>query len=124
MTLSSTQNREILRDIDKILIIRTDGIGDLLNSTPAIALLRENYPSVEITVLARPLNAPVLIGNPDVDKDFSLTDGGEHENCPGAVHFIRIYAAVKRSFDSRIAMHDRVHWPIYLRFFQGGIPIA
>ena len=57
-----------LSNIDKILVIRNDGIGDLLNSTPAIALLRQNYADSEITVLAQPLNAPILVGNPDVDR--------------------------------------------------------
>ena len=58
------KSNDPLPNINKILVIRVDGIGDLLNSTPAISLLRENYPSAEITVLVRPLNAPVLIGNP------------------------------------------------------------
>ena len=57
-----------LQNIEKILIIRADGIGDMLNATPAIALIRQNYASAEIAVLARPLNAPVLHGNPHVDR--------------------------------------------------------
>lgn len=88
MNLSSTQNGEILRDIDKILIIRTDGIGDLLNSTPAIAMLRQNYPSAEITVLARPLNAPVLVGNPDVDKVLVFDRQREHRGLSKQIHFM------------------------------------
>ena len=39
-----------LPNIHKILIIRNDGIGDLLNSTPAIAMLRQNYADAEIAV--------------------------------------------------------------------------
>ena len=35
----------LLSNIKKILIIRNDGIGDLLNSTPAIALLRRELSS-------------------------------------------------------------------------------
>ena len=66
--VSDLEQGSTLANINKILVIRVDGIGDLLNATPAIALLRETYPSAEITVLARPLNAPVLIGNPDVDR--------------------------------------------------------
>ena len=29
------KNRKVLPNIDKMLVIRVDGIGDLLNSTPA-----------------------------------------------------------------------------------------
>ncbi|MCY4403386.1 MAG: lipopolysaccharide heptosyltransferase II [Candidatus Poribacteria bacterium] len=102
MTLSSSHNGEILRDIDKILIIRTDGIGDLLNSTPAIALLRQNYPSADITVLARPLNAPVLIGNPDVDKVLVFDRRGEHQKLSEQIHFMRYLR--KEKFDLVVAM--------------------
>lgn len=80
-------NGEILPDIGRILIIRTDGIGDLLNSTPAIALLRQNYPSAEITVLARPLNASVLIGNPDVDRVIVFDRQGEHRQVSAQIQF-------------------------------------
>lgn len=57
-----------LPNVHKILIIRNDAIGDMILSTPAIALLRKNYPSAEISVLARTLNAGILAGNPDVDR--------------------------------------------------------
>lgn len=83
----NSTNGEILPNIGKILIIRTDGIGDLLNSTPAIALLRQNYPSAEITVLARPLNASVLIGNPDVDRVLVLDRQGEHRQVTAQFKF-------------------------------------
>ena len=89
MSLSSSQNGELLRDIEKILIIRTDGIGDLLNSTPAIALLRHNYPSAEITVLASSLNAPILVGNPDVDKVIEFDRHGKHRKLSEQLHFMR-----------------------------------
>ncbi|RKU29141.1 lipopolysaccharide heptosyltransferase II [Candidatus Poribacteria bacterium] len=79
----------LLPDIHKILIIRTDGIGDLLNSTPAIALLRKNYPTAEITVLARPLNAPILIGNPDVDKILIFDRHGEHQQLSKRLRFFQ-----------------------------------
>ena len=78
MLSRALKNSGPLPNINKILVIRVDGIGDLLNSTPAIALLRENYPSAEITVLARPLNAPVLIGNPDVDRILTFDRDGKH----------------------------------------------
>ena len=85
----NSANGEILPDIGKILIIRTDGIGDLLNSTPAIALLRQNYPSAEITVLARPLNASILIGNPDVDRVIVFDKKGEHRQVSAQIQFYR-----------------------------------
>ena len=83
------QKCDMLPNINKILVIRVDGIGDLLNSTPAISLLRENYPSAEITVLAKPLNAPVLIGNPDVDRILVFDRDGKHRGLLAQIQFYR-----------------------------------
>ena len=76
-----------LPNIRKILIIRNDGIGDLLNSTPAIALLRQNYPDAEVTVLAQPLNAPILVGNPDVDRVLIFDPKNEHRRLRARLQF-------------------------------------
>lgn len=83
----NSTNGDVLPNIHKILIIRTDGIGDLLNSTPAIALLRRNYSSAEIVVLTRPLNASVLIGNPDVDRVLVFDRQGEHRQITAQLKF-------------------------------------
>ncbi len=89
MTRRDLKNGEILPNIEKILIIRADGIGDLLNATPAIRLLRQNYPSAEIAVLASPLNAPVLIGNLDVDRVLVFDKQGEHRHFSEQLQFYR-----------------------------------
>ena len=64
MPVRVLENNAPLPNINKILVIRVDGIGDLLNSTPAISLLRENYPSAEITVLAQPAQRTCTDGEP------------------------------------------------------------
>ena len=76
-----------LPNIRKMLIVRNDGIGDLLNSTPAIALLRQNYADAEITVLAQPLNAPILVGNPDVDRVLIFDRTNEHRQLRDRLQF-------------------------------------
>ncbi len=116
MSSYGNQNGDILRDIDKILIIRADGIGDLLNSTPAIALLRKNYPSAEITVLARPLNAPVLIGNPDIDKVIVFDRYGEHRQLSEKLRF---YHSLRRdNYDLVVAMQT-ASWSHFVSFLSG-----
>ncbi len=109
-------NGEILPDINKMLIIRTDGIGDLLNATPAIALLRQNYPSAEITVLARPLNAPVLIGNPDVDRVLVFDRTLEHRQLSQQLQFYHILRQEK--FDLVVAMQTAT-LPHVIAFLSG-----
>lgn len=109
-------NRTPLPNIHKILVIRVDGIGDLLNSTPAISLLRENYPSAEITVLAQPLNAPVLMGNPDVDRVLTFARDGEHR---GLKARLRFYRALRRErFQLVVAMQTGM-WSHFVALLSG-----
>ena len=105
-----------LPNIDKILVIRVDGIGDLLNSTPAIALLRENYPSAEITVLARPLNAPVLIGNPDVDKILIFDRDGKHR---GVLAQFQFYRELRRERYQLVVAIQTAMWSHFVAFLSG-----
>lgn len=103
MNHQKTTNGKTLENIDKMLIIRADGIGDMLNATPAIRLLRENYPAAEITVMARPLNAPVLHGNPDVDRVLIFDRQGEHSSF---ISKLRYYLNIRREdFDLVVALH-------------------
>lgn len=110
------KNGNQLPNINKILIIRVDGIGDLLNSTPAIALLRENYPSAEITVLARPLNAPVLIGNPDVDRILIFEKDGKHRGFKAQLQFYRDLR--REQFQLVVAMQTTM-WSHLVAFLSG-----
>ena len=56
------------KDINKILFIRIDRIGDLVLSTPAITALKCAFPKSELTVLTSITNKSILINNPYVDK--------------------------------------------------------
>lgn len=112
------KSNDPLPNIGKILVIRIDGIGDLLNSTPAISLLRENYPSAEITVLTRPLNAPVLIGNPDVDRILVFDKDGKHRGFKARLQF---YRELRRErFQLVVAMQTAMR--SHLTAFLSGAP--
>lgn len=116
MRSRALKNSDPLPNINKILVIRVDGIGDLLNSTPAIALLRKNYPSAEITVLARPLNAPVLIGNPDVDRILIFDRDGEHS---GILARFQFYRELRRErFQLAVALQTAM-WTHLMAFLSG-----
>lgn len=109
-------NGKILSDIKKMLIIRADGIGDMLNATPAIALLRQNYPSAEITVLARPLNAPILHGNPDVDRVLIFDKRGKHG---GLIDKLKFFHSIRlEKFDLVVALHTATI-PNFIAYISG-----
>lgn len=50
----------------RILIIRTDLIGDLVLSLPVIRLLKRTYPEAEIDLLALPSSARIIEHDPDI----------------------------------------------------------
>lgn len=105
-----------LPNILKILIIRNDGIGDLLNSTPAISLLRQNYPGAQITVLTQPSTAPILIGNPDVDRILTFDRHGTHQRLMCRLKF---YLGLRREkFDLVVAMQT-ASWSHFVAFLSG-----
>lgn len=105
-----------LSNINKILIVRNDGIGDLLNSTPAIALLRENYPGAEICVLVQPLNAPVLNGNPHVNRVLIFDREGTHRRLRDQLRFYRNLH--REEFDLAIAMRT-ASWSNFVTRLSG-----
>lgn len=57
----------------KILVVRRDNIGDLVCTTPFLNGLREGWPGATIAALVNSYNAPVLQGNPAVDRIYAYT---------------------------------------------------
>jgi ADP-heptose:LPS heptosyltransferase len=56
----------------RILLSRTDRVGDLILSTPAIATLRQSFPQAHITLVCSRYNQVVVENNPDVDAIETL----------------------------------------------------
>lgn len=105
-----------LPNIRKILIIRNDGIGDLLNSTPAIAMLRQNYADAEITVLVQPLNAPILVGSPDVDRVLVFDPTSAHRRIRDRLRF---YQSLRREKYDLVVVMRTASWCNLLAFLSG-----
>jgi lipopolysaccharide heptosyltransferase II len=55
-------------ELRKILFIRTDRIGDMVLSTPALRAIKNAFPGAHLTVLASRSNAPLLRHDPHVDR--------------------------------------------------------
>ena len=53
---------------ERILLIRTDRVGDLVLSTPAISSFRRSWPKAKITAVVTGYTEPVLRHNPDIDE--------------------------------------------------------
>ena len=53
---------------ENILLIRTDRVGDLVLSTPAITSFRRSWPKARITAVVTGYTEPILRHNPDIDE--------------------------------------------------------
>jgi heptosyltransferase-2/heptosyltransferase-3 len=61
----------------RILLSRTDRVGDLILSTPAIASMRRSFPNAHITLACSPYNAVVVDRSPDIDAVALLPPRGK-----------------------------------------------
>jgi heptosyltransferase-2/heptosyltransferase-3 len=59
---------DLLTPPRRILVIRPDHLGDLLFTTPALHLLRQQFPAAGITALTGPWASAVVENHPDLDE--------------------------------------------------------
>ncbi len=76
-------NSEIGIEIERIVVIRPDHLGDLLFATPALQVLREAFPSAHITGLVGPWGRAMWADNPSLDAlgvvHFPGISGGQRD---------------------------------------------
>lgn len=65
----------------RIIIFKEDEIGDLMNATPAFAMIRKQFPKAEITVVCHGFGVHMLQYCPDIDHvtDDYLTLAGKFD---------------------------------------------
>ncbi|MBD3425772.1 MAG: lipopolysaccharide heptosyltransferase II [Candidatus Omnitrophica bacterium] len=104
--------------LDRILLSRTDRLGDVVLSTPVIRRLRELYPDSYIAMMVRPENRGVIGNNPHLDEIIVYDKYGFDKSFLATLRFAMRLR--KKNFDAAIALHptNRAH----LIFFLAGIP--
>ncbi|OGX44074.1 MAG: lipopolysaccharide heptosyltransferase II [Omnitrophica WOR_2 bacterium RIFCSPLOWO2_12_FULL_51_8] len=103
------------RDIFKrILIVRTDRIGDVLLSTPVINALREAYPSAYIAMMVSPQGKDIVDGNPYLDEAIIYDKEGKHRGWARSWKFAQNLK--KKRFELALVLHptNRVHLVTFL----------
>ncbi|MDP3787057.1 MAG: lipopolysaccharide heptosyltransferase II [Candidatus Omnitrophota bacterium] len=87
----------------RILLIRTDRIGDVLLSTPAIKAVRDAYPNAHIAMMVRPYAGDIVDGNPYLDEVILYDKDGEHKSIFATLKFAA--GLRKKRFDLAIILH-------------------
>ncbi|MCX7661790.1 MAG: hypothetical protein N2Z79_03800, partial [Candidatus Omnitrophica bacterium] len=98
----------------RILISRTDKIGDVILSTPVIKAIREGYPHSYLAMMVSPSAREILEENPYLDKIIILDKKKTHRGLLGS---IRLVLELKREhFDLALILHPhrRVHLLTFL----------
>lgn len=94
----------------RLLLVRTDRIGDVTLTTPALSALREKYPQARISFLTSSYARGVLENNPDLDE--LITERG----------FFATLAELRRGkFD--VAVVFFVNFKVSLLALLAGIPV-
>ncbi|MBU1862131.1 MAG: lipopolysaccharide heptosyltransferase II [Candidatus Omnitrophica bacterium] len=108
-----------LKSIHKILVTRTDRIGDVILSTPICKVLKEVFPKASISMLVLPATYEIIEGNPYVENIIIYDKRGKHKCFWKTVQFALHLR--KEKIDIAIHLHptNRVHM---ISFFAG-IPI-
>ncbi len=98
----------------RILITRTDRLGDVVLSTPVIRFLREKYPEAYIAFMVRPENRDAVANNPDLDEVITYDKYGFQKSFWSTVKFA--FGLRKKKFDTAIALHptNRVHMMLFM----------
>lgn len=102
----------------RILIVRTDRIGDVVLSTPVIKALRDAYPASFIAMMVSPYTKDMVEGNPYLDETILFDKDSRHKGFWSSMRFA--LALKKKRFDLVLVLHptNRVH----LVTFFAGIP--
>lgn len=100
----------------RILVVRTDRIGDVILSTPVLKALREHYPSSFISILVSPYTRDIVEGNPYMDEVITF-DKDRLNSLWATVHFAK--KLKDKKFDVAVVLHPTVR--VHLLMFLAGI---
>jgi len=103
----------------RILITRTDRIGDVILSLPAIKAARRAFPDSYIAIMVQPRIDDILKGNPDIDEVIVYDKNKKHKGALKNLGFIKWLRAKK--FDMVLNLHSTKR--TNLLCFLAGIPV-
>jgi heptosyltransferase-3 len=107
-----------LKGEERILLIRTDHIGDVLLSLPVATALKRQFPELKVDMLVRSKVAPLLRGHPDLDEVI-VSDNEDGSGRDKRLFSLRSELRSNR-YDVAVVLHPT--WRDALVPFLSGIP--
>ena len=102
----------------KILVIRTDRIGDLIASTPVFESIKKAYPDSHLAAMVSPYTKELLKNNPFVDEVIVYEGEGLHKEFKGLLKLAKILR--EKRFDVAITLFS--NFRLGLLVYMAGIP--
>lgn len=103
----------------RILLTRTDRLGDVMLTTPLFSAIKEKFPSAYLAVMVLPQNRQLVEGNPYVDDVIVYDKRGEQKKW--WQHMLFCVGMQFRHFD--IALHVHPTNRMHLLSFMARIPV-
>lgn len=102
------------KDYKRILIVRTDKIGDLVLSTPVIKAVRDFYPHSYIAAVVRPYAHEIIKDNPYLNEVITYEKAKKGSSILTDLKFI--IKLRKKKFDLALVLHpkNRTHIIMFL----------
>lgn len=99
----------------RILVIRTDRIGDLVLSTPAFRALRDHFPHAYITCLTASYTREIVEGNPCLNEVITY----ERAMIGSPIQLIRFVVGIRRSRFNMVVVLNYAPDAILLAYLSG-----
>jgi heptosyltransferase-2 len=78
-----------MNDYRNIFLIRTDRVGDVILTTPAVRAIRQTFPKARVTMMVAAANASLMDGNPDINQLMVDDRWGKHKGMGGFWRLVR-----------------------------------
>jgi heptosyltransferase III len=102
-----------MKSPEKILIVRTDRIGDVVLSLPMAELVKKKYPDCKVAYFIRDYTSPLIEGNPFIDEVVIA------EESDGEILFKKNLKKIKsKNFDTCVVVNPTLKISLIL-FFAG-----
>ncbi|MFZ5801107.1 MAG: lipopolysaccharide heptosyltransferase II [Candidatus Omnitrophota bacterium] len=105
--------RDFSKDRKRILLVRTDRIGDVLLTTPVLKALKEFWPYSYVAMLIAPQTREIVEGNPYLDEVMVFDKQKGWRGFWGMVRKLR-----SKHFDLALVLHTK-RWTNLLCFLSG-----
>jgi lipopolysaccharide heptosyltransferase II len=108
--------RRLPQQLKRILVVRTDRLGDVVLTLPVLSLLRRHFPKARIGMLLRRYTGAIVLGNPHLDEVHWYDGEG------GNVAFAWMLRQIKSAcYDAVVVVHPTFRLALLL--FLAGVPL-